>query len=422
MAVDVAKLAIDLRMQLPTRSLRRRRVRQRAIRRIPRQRPPMAIALELAKVVLATVQHTRAIAEAAILRQLPALVRTDSGRRMDGAAEDLRALWEQLRAATAARQLADKAALETRIRDVAKRTSAWQLSELQRQFRAQVGVDVVFSQAGIADHLSLFVEQNVSLIKTLSSDYLTGLESTVTRGVRQGMRVEQLAKQVEDEYGSTQTQARLIARDQTLKLHGELNQLRQQSAGVDKYIWQTSDDERVRKRHEELEGQEFSWDEPPIVDPKSGRRAHPGYDYQCRCIALPVLPEVDDDTAPANDTEPEETQDETPSSAQLRAIGGVSDDQLDYLRSGMRSMDTHLAAYEGATPDEVDEIATGYRPTMNSSQTFEPIKLSSDVHPGSGKLFILEDGRHRLEAARRAGARAIAALVDGKRAIIPIPK
>ncbi|MDR1706162.1 MAG: hypothetical protein LBS19_15970 [Clostridiales bacterium] len=45
----------------------------------------------------------------------------------------------------------------------------------------------------------------------------------------------------------------------------------------------------------ELNGKKFSWSDPPVVDGRSGRRCHPGQDYQCRCAALPVfnLPELD---------------------------------------------------------------------------------------------------------------------------------
>lgn len=81
------------------------------------------------------------------------------------------------------------------------------------------------------------------------------------------------------------SRANLIARDQTLKLNGAITQTTQQAAGVDRYIWTTSRDERVRKAHIALDKQVFSWAAPP-------EPGHPGQDYQCRCIAMPILDEL----------------------------------------------------------------------------------------------------------------------------------
>jgi SPP1 gp7 family putative phage head morphogenesis protein len=83
----------------------------------------------------------------------------------------------------------------------------------------------------------------------------------------------------------TDSRARLIARDQTAKLNGELTQIRQQDLGVESYVWRTVGDERVRDTHEENDGQTFAWSDPPA------ETGHPGEDYQCRCWAEPILPE-----------------------------------------------------------------------------------------------------------------------------------
>lgn len=47
------------------------------------------------------------------------------------------------------------------------------------------------------------------------------------------------------------------------------------------YIWRTKNDGNVRPEHSILDGQMFTWDNPPSV-------GHPGDDYGCRCIAEPV--------------------------------------------------------------------------------------------------------------------------------------
>lgn len=63
----------------------------------------------------------------------------------------------------------------------------------------------------------------------------------------------------------------------------------QQDAGVQEYIWSDSGDSRVRSGHHRLNGKKFRWDDPPVVDERTGRRCHPGEDFQCRCVAIPVF-------------------------------------------------------------------------------------------------------------------------------------
>jgi SPP1 gp7 family putative phage head morphogenesis protein len=103
----------------------------------------------------------------------------------------------------------------------------------------------------------------------------------------QNLRVEELKAKLLERADVSKSRAELIARDQILKLNGRITQIRQQMAGVQSYVWSTSKDERVRESHQELEGETFSWSAPPSV-------GHPGEDFQCRCIALPLIPGIDD--------------------------------------------------------------------------------------------------------------------------------
>ncbi|MBL4692769.1 MAG: hypothetical protein JKY92_05515 [Magnetovibrio sp.] len=49
-----------------------------------------------------------------------------------------------------------------------------------------------------------------------------------------------------------------------------------------KYIWHTVGDGKVRSSHEDRDGKEFSWDEPP-------GGGHPGEAYNCRCSAEDIV-------------------------------------------------------------------------------------------------------------------------------------
>jgi SPP1 gp7 family putative phage head morphogenesis protein len=142
---------------------------------------------------------------------------------------------------------------------------------------------------------------NVRLIKSLAGKQLDTIHDVLEKSESVGARVEDLRDELMSTFGVTKAKAALLARDQTLKLHSAITQERQQQAGIAEYRWSTSRDERVRGRpggkwpdglHWQLEGKIFRWDDPPVIS-KDGRRGHPGEDYQCRCVAVPILPKLE---------------------------------------------------------------------------------------------------------------------------------
>ncbi|MNE68328.1 Phage Mu protein F like protein [compost metagenome] len=94
----------------------------------------------------------------------------------------------------------------------------------------------------------------------------------------------------------SKNRAKFIARDQTAKLTGDLNQLRQADNGIEEYIWRNAGDQRVvgnpgglypkgnraHGNHWEREGKTFRWDSPPSD-------GAPGHAPNCRCYAAPKL-------------------------------------------------------------------------------------------------------------------------------------
>lgn len=142
-------------------------------------------------------------------------------------------------------------------------------------------------------------EANISLITEASEDYLEQISDVVAEAYEDGWRVERLMDEIIKRGGVSESRAELIARDQTLKLNAGVTRIRMQNAGIERYEWSTSLDDRVRPEHEDLEGLEFSWDDPP-------EPGNPGEDYQCRCVAVPILPDDSDDEESEDDEEPEE--------------------------------------------------------------------------------------------------------------------
>ncbi len=154
-----------------------------------------------------------------------------------------------------------------------------------RQMRRLVGIDPRIDP-GTGPVIDAFREENLKLITNLTEDMFNRVGAIVKENL--AGRVENLADELQDGLDFSRARANLIARDQTLKLNGQLTRVRMQNSGISEYIWTTSRDERVRPDHAELDGETFRWDNPPPP-------GHPGEDFQCRCTAYPIIPGLEDE-------------------------------------------------------------------------------------------------------------------------------
>jgi SPP1 gp7 family putative phage head morphogenesis protein len=160
---------------------------------------------------------------------------------------------------------------------------------LKAAIKDQLKVDVTSIFANdekLRTAMSKAVKANVELITSIPSQYFEKLEKAVSDNFVQGIRYEQLQKVVQHIADITESRAKLIARDQTSKMNSAFNKVRQTSIGIQKYQWQTMEDERVRESHAEMDGKECSWEKPPEVD---GEEANPGEPIDCRCVAISLF-------------------------------------------------------------------------------------------------------------------------------------
>jgi len=184
--------------------------------------------------------------------------------------------------------------LEEIVDATGRKVSRWTRNEMERVLE----IDLRSTDAQVARFINIWREHNIGLIETgimaheqstmLRPSLLDDVSRTVEAAHARGTRVETLKRQIIERFEVSNSRAQLIARDQVLKLNGQITRQRQMGAGVTHYIWSTSRDERVRPYHEALEGETIAWNDPPEVAP--GRHEHAGMDFQCRCVSLPILP------------------------------------------------------------------------------------------------------------------------------------
>ncbi len=132
---------------------------------------------------------------------------------------------------------------------------------------------------------------NVALIGGTDLAQHTKLVELFKRAQSQGVRHEDLVAGVRAVMGIGQNRAKLIARDQTVKHNAASNRAQAEAAGVTEYTWRITKDDSCRPMHKALEGTVHRYDNPPVTN-KQGDRNNPGGDYNCRCLAQPIIKPV----------------------------------------------------------------------------------------------------------------------------------
>lgn len=152
-----------------------------------------------------------------------------------------------------------------------------------------IGVPAEFTPA-MRKQLTEQLTANMELyVKDFTVEMVGDLRQLVEENALRGMRTDRLAKIIEAQFGVTKRKAEFLADQETGLLMARYRQARYEDLGVQEYIWETSNDARVRPGHRALQGRRFSFSSPPVVDPANGRRCNPGEDYRCRCVPKAIV-------------------------------------------------------------------------------------------------------------------------------------
>ena len=175
-------------------------------------------------------------------------------------------------------------------------------NSLKSNLRNTVGIDLQgqIRAEGLDQALNIKIAENVALIKSVKDEYKENIGKLLRENVMNGERPSNIVTQIKDIGNVTKSRAKFIARDQTAKANADITQLRSEALGSKTYIWSGVMDERERSSHYALSGALCRWDDPTVYSdddgvtwqPRKRIRAvelHPGKDFQCRCVAMPVV-------------------------------------------------------------------------------------------------------------------------------------
>lgn len=137
--------------------------------------------------------------------------------------------------------------------------------------------------------LKATVTENVSLIKSISQKYLSGVQAAVMRSITTGNGLQDLVPYLADNKGVTLRRARFIAMDQTRKAFNNLSTARLENLGIEEAEWlHTGGSNHPRKTHIAMSGKTYKLREG-LYDSAVGRKVKPGEEPGCRCRSVPII-------------------------------------------------------------------------------------------------------------------------------------
>lgn len=165
-------------------------------------------------------------------------------------------------------------------------------ADLRRRLR-RAGFGVQFlPDADLRRRLGLAIEQNVSLITSISEQYHDGVEALVTNAVLKGGDLGQLTQGLQTRYGISERRAAWIARDQNHKVNQSVERMRCLELGLKEARWRhVGGGRHPREDHVKANGRRY-----PIAKgcEISGERIQPGELPNCHCRAEFIIPGYND--------------------------------------------------------------------------------------------------------------------------------
>lgn len=138
------------------------------------------------------------------------------------------------------------------------------------------------------DALRAAMGENVGLIKSIGTEYLSKVQMHVWQSVTGGYDLATLTDNLAHDFHISRNRARTIARDQANKAHAVIEQARRKELGIKEAIWIHSHaGKQPRESHVKAHGKKFDIEKGMYID---GEWILPGEKINCRCGSKAILP------------------------------------------------------------------------------------------------------------------------------------
>ena len=139
--------------------------------------------------------------------------------------------------------------------------------------------------------LSEFEDRSKAVLTNISQEIVEKFRKDLHTMILDGSPRRYIEEFIGERLKINKNRWKFIARQETALLTSKFKQSQYQQWGIKKYKWKALHDHKTRLRHMELDGDIISWDNPPKISEKGQeeRYGHAGEDYNCRCIASPIV-------------------------------------------------------------------------------------------------------------------------------------
>ena len=155
------------------------------------------------------------------------------------------------------------------------------LAAVKRATRIDLPARAVTDVPAYERMMRVSIERNASLITSLGDDAVKRIEQQVYAARMSGLAarrsVQSLRREIREGLNVSRSRADLIAADQMASLNSQLAEHRSRQTGIERYVWNTRADGRVREAHVNLRGKIYKWGER--TDAPSG--GPPGSEIRC---------------------------------------------------------------------------------------------------------------------------------------------
>ena len=189
--------------------------------------------------------------------------------------------------------------MEDKLDNIAKKVKRTSVREWRQTVKKTLDLDVsedYYKDELYQAEMNDWTSKSATSIFEVPRKLIDKIKKIIQKGYDTGKPTTEVQKEIQEAYSQTKRSTAKSWSESVVYLNAQINKKTQEDAGVRRYMWYTRRDARVRPCHKALDGQTCWWNDPPQMWTGSnyariytGRRCHPGEDYNCRCSAVPIF-------------------------------------------------------------------------------------------------------------------------------------
>lgn len=189
----------------------------------------------------------------------------------------------------------DDKRIEKMARQILRKVNRRNAQQFYGRVEDAIGVSAkeLMADEGLTYKINALELETAQWAKKLRDETLEVFTANSLRVMAEGGGLEDVLATFSDLEEKRKNHAKMVARTQIANFNSLLGKARAQNIGIQKAVWVTSRDERVRRCHQVRNGKEFDLSKG-LYSSCDGKWLLPGTDYNCRCTYRYVIPDDED--------------------------------------------------------------------------------------------------------------------------------